>query len=114
MIARLRSGTVMGVPCLAALLCGCTSVLSEGTSAGAGVTAAGITRGATRNAAVITGIGLGVQAVARAGLHYTERKVHQTEQNHLAAVAGSLPVGAIGKWQVAGGACHSDRGRRTR
>jgi hypothetical protein len=100
MIARLRPGTVIAAPCLAALVCGCTSVLSEGTSAAAGVTAAGITRGATRNAAVITGIGLGVQAVARAGLHYTEREVHRTEQDRIAAVAGSLEVGAIGKWQV--------------
>jgi hypothetical protein len=91
----------MAAPCLAALLCGCTSVLSEGTSAGAGVTAAGITRGTTRNAALITGIGLGVQAVARAGLKYTERKVHQTEQDRIAAVAGTLPVGAVGGWQVA-------------
>jgi hypothetical protein len=101
MSARLHTGLVIAAPCLAAFLCGCTSVLSEGASAGAGVAAAGITRGATRNAAVITGIGLGVQAVARAGLHYTERKVHQTEQDRIAAVAGSLPVGAIGKWQVA-------------
>src|SRR5579862_1382918 len=97
----LHRGRVIAAPCLAALLCGCTSVLSEGVSAGAGITAAGITRGATRNAAVITGIGLGVQAAARAGLHYTERKVHQAEQDRIATVAGSLPVGAIGKWQVA-------------
>jgi hypothetical protein len=75
-------------------------VLSEGASAGAGVTAAGITRGATRNAAVITGIGLSVQAAARAGLHYTERKVHQTEQDRIATVAGALPVGSVGKWQM--------------
>jgi hypothetical protein len=99
MRARLHDCLVIAAPC-AALLCGCTSVLSEGASAGAGVAAAGITRGATRNAAVITGIGLGVQAVARAGLRYTERQVHQTEQDRIAAVAGTLPIGAIGKWQV--------------
>ena len=91
----------MGTLCLAPLLCGCTAILSEGTSAGAGVTAAGITRGATRNAAVITGIGLGIQAVARAGLKYTERKVHQTEQDQIAAIAGALPVGGTGNWNVA-------------
>jgi hypothetical protein len=100
MMARLRSGVVTALLCLAALLAGCTSVLTEGTSAGAGVAAAGITRGATRNAGAITGIGLGVQAAARAGLHYAERKVHQTEQDRIAAVAGVLPVGAVGKWQA--------------
>jgi len=87
--------------CLAALLGGCTAVLTEGTSAGAGITAAGITRGATRNAGVITGIGLGVQSAARAGLQYTERKVHQTEQDRIAAVAGALLVGEVGTWQAA-------------
>jgi hypothetical protein len=97
---RPHTRLVIAVPCLMPLLCGCTSVLTEGASAGAGILAAGATRGATHDAAVITGIGLGVQAVARAGVHYTERKVHQTEQDRIATVAGSLPVGAIGKWQV--------------
>ena len=86
---------------LAILLGGCTSLLTEGTSAGAGVAAAGISRGVTTNAGVITGIGLGVQAAARAGLQYTERKVHQGEQDHIAAVAGALPVGGVAKWQIA-------------
>lgn len=92
--------------CLAAsLLCltmlaGCTSLLTESTSAGAGVAAAGISRAVTKDPAVVTGIGLGVQAAARAGLQYTERKVHQTEQDSIAAVAGDLPVGSVAKWQV--------------
>lgn len=78
----------------------CTSILTESTSAAAGVAAAGITRGTTRNAGVITGVGLAVQAAARAGLQYAERKVHQSEQDQIAAVAGTLPVGHIGRWQV--------------
>src|SRR5262249_20335797 len=85
---------------LSVLLGGCTSLLTEGTSAGAGVAAAGISRGVTTNAGVITGIGLGVQAAARAGLQYTERKVHQGEQDHIAAVAGALPAGGVAKWQI--------------
>ncbi len=54
----------------------------------------------THNAGVVTGIGLGVQAAARAGLQYTERKVHQTEQDHIASAAGALPVGGVAKWQA--------------
>ena len=83
------------------MLAGCTSVLTETTSAGAGIAAAGISRSVTKDPAVVTGIGLGVQAAARAGLQYTERKVHQSEQDSIAAVAGSLPVGGVAKWQVA-------------
>ena len=50
---------------------------------------------------MITGIGLGVQAAAHAGVQYAERRVHQAEQDHIAAIAGALPVGAVGHWQVA-------------
>jgi hypothetical protein len=82
------------------LLGGCTSLLTEGTAAGAGAAGAGISRAVTKNAGVTTGIGLGVQAAARAGLQYAERSVHQTEQDRIAAVAGSLPVGAVAPWQV--------------
>jgi flavin-binding protein dodecin len=60
-----------------------------------------IAHGVTNNAGVTTGIGLGVQAAARAGVQYAERKVHQAEQDNIAATAGALPVGAVGHWQVA-------------
>jgi len=86
--------------CIAAVLSGCTSIATEATSAGAGAAGAAVAHGVTHNAAVVTGIGLGVQAAARAGLQYAERKIHQTEQDQIAAVAGALPVGAVGKWQV--------------
>jgi hypothetical protein len=82
------------------MLTGCTSLLTETTSAGAGVAAAGISRAVTKDPAVVTGIGLGVQAAARAGLQYTERKMHQSEQDSIASVAGALPVGSVAKWQV--------------
>jgi hypothetical protein len=81
-------------------LAGCTSVLSEGTSAGAGTAAGAIAHGFTHNADMVTGIGLGVQAAAHAGLQYAERKVHQTEQDRIAATAGALPVGAVANWQA--------------
>lgn len=86
---------------VAAALSGCTSIATEATSAGAGAAGAAIAHGVTHNAGVVTGIGLGVQAAARAGLQYTERKIHQTEQDRIATTAGALPVGAVGKWQVA-------------
>jgi hypothetical protein len=83
-----------------ALLGGCTSVLTEGTAAGAGAVGAGIAHAVTHNAGVTTGIGLGVQAAARAGLQYAERKVHETEQDTIASAAGPLAVGAVAHWQV--------------
>lgn len=88
---------MLGVP---AVLGGCTSVLTEGTAAGAGAAGAGVAHAVTHNAGVTTGIGLGVQAAALAGLQYAERKVHQTEQDSIATAAGGLPVGAVANWRV--------------
>jgi flavin-binding protein dodecin len=85
----------------ATVLGGCSSILAEGAAAGAGVASASIAHGVTDNAAVVTGIGLGVQAAARAGVQFAERKVHQAEQDNVAATAGALPVGDVGHWQVA-------------
>ena len=86
--------------CLAGSLGSCSSVLTEGSSAGAGIGGATIAHAVTDNAGVTTGIGLAVQAGALAGLQYAERRVHQTEQNQIAAVAGGLPVGAVAGWNV--------------
>jgi len=84
---------------LAAMVAGCTSVATEATSAGAGIAGASIAHGVTNNAGVTTGIGLGAQAAARAGLQYAERKIHQSEQDSIASVAGALPVGRVARWQ---------------
>jgi len=92
--------SVLALVWCAVILGGCTSLLAEGTSAGAGVASAAMTRGVTDNAGVTTGIGLGVQAAARAGLQYAQRKLHQAEQDHIAATAGNLRVGAVGRWQI--------------
>ncbi len=93
--------SVLASVCCVAILGGCTSLLAEGTSAGAGVAGVSIAHGVTNNAGVATGIGLGVQAAARAGIQYAERKLHQAEQDRIAATAGILSVGAVGQWQVA-------------
>ena len=50
------------------------------------------------NAAATTGIGLGVQALGRAGLQYAQRLTHRAAQDRIAAAAGPLPVGAVGGW----------------
>jgi hypothetical protein len=81
-------------------LSGCGSLLSQGSSAAAGVAGTALASKATDNAAVATGIGLGVQAAARAGVQYAQRKVHGEEQDVIANVAGDLAVGAVANWQI--------------
>jgi hypothetical protein len=102
MSARSHLYSLLALACLLAST-GCSSIIEEGSSAGAGIAGASIAHGVTHNAGVITGIGLGVQAAARAGVQYAERKVHQAEQDEIAAAAGTLPVGGIARWQVVHG-----------
>jgi hypothetical protein len=85
--------------CLAALP-GCEALLAETTSTVAGIAGASVAEGVGANAALTTGIGLGVQALGRAGLQYAQRKTHQAAQDRLAAVAGPLPVGAVAAWKT--------------
>ncbi len=89
------------LPLLACLsLTNCGSLLTESTSTAAGIAGAGIAGSITHNAAVATGIGLGVQAVAIAGLQYAERRVHAVEQATIARAAGPLNQGDTGAWSV--------------
>ncbi len=90
------------LPVLALLLglTGCGSVLTEGTSAAAGVAGAGIASAVTNNGTVTAAVGLGTQAAAATGLAFVERRVHGAEQNRIAATAGQLPVGGVGAWSV--------------
>lgn len=81
-------------------LAGCGSFLSEGTSAGAGIAGAAIADSMTDNAAVATGIGLGVQAAARAGLQYAQRRTRAEEQDAIAQAAARLGVGEVSEWAV--------------
>ena len=83
---------------LAAALSGCSSLLTEGAGAGAGVAGAGIAGALTKNAAVTSGIGLGVNAAALAAVKAVEKRVHRTEQEEIAAVAAPLEVGASAPW----------------
>jgi hypothetical protein len=84
--------------CSTLLLPGCQALLTETTSALAGITGASVASGVGADAAVTTGIGLGVQALGRAGLQYAQRLTHRAEQDRIAAAAGPLPVGGVGSW----------------
>jgi hypothetical protein len=81
-------------------LSACSSVLTEGSSAGAGIAAAGVSRAFTKNGAITAGVGVGAQAAARAGVQYLEKRVHRAEQDEIAAVAGDLPLGAVAPWSI--------------
>lgn len=84
----------------ASALSGCSSLYSEGATAGAGIAGAALAAKVTNNAAVATGIGLGAVAAARAGVQYSERVVHTNTQNGIAKIAGPLDVGAVAPWSV--------------
>ena len=81
-------------------LSGCSSLYTEGATAGAGIAGAAIAAKVTNNAAVATGIGLGAVAAARAGVQYSERVVHRNTQDGIAKIAGPLDVGAVAPWSV--------------
>lgn len=81
-------------------LSGCGSVLTEGSSAGAGVAGAGIASAVTTNGTVAAAIGLGTQAAVATGLSKVERSVHAAEQQRIATVAGPLAVGEVAPWSV--------------
>ena len=80
---------------IAAGMCGCSSFLREGTADLAGVGGAAVADSVTDNAAVATGIGLGVRSAAMAGLQYAQRKTHQQQQDLIAQIAGKLEPGAV-------------------
>lgn len=79
---------------------GCSSILAEGSSAGAGIAGTALADSLTTNALAVTGIGLGVQAGTRAAVQYGQRKVHNDTQFEIASVAGPLGVGQVARWKV--------------
>jgi hypothetical protein len=85
---------------ISSALSGCSSLYSEGATAGAGIAGAALAAKVTSNAAVATGIGLGAVAAARAGVQYSQRVVHKDTQDGIARIAGPLDVGAIAPWSV--------------
>lgn len=82
-------------------LTGCSSLLSEGTTAVAGMGGAAIAGAVTDNAAIASGIGLGVQAGAKAALQASQRKVRGAAQDQIAQAAGKLKAGGVASWQTA-------------
>jgi hypothetical protein len=98
----MRVGLPWSIAVLPALLAlsGCGSFLSATTGDVAGIAGAGIANAVTKAPAVATGIGLGIGAGANAGLSYVERRVHQTEQDRIAAAAGPLRPGQVAPWSV--------------
>lgn len=82
------------------LLSGCSSMLTEGSSAAAGIAGVAIADRITDNAAAATGIGLGVQAATRAGVQYMQRTTRAEEQDAIALAASTLQVGDVAEWQV--------------
>ena len=87
-------------PLLLALLAlpGCQALLTEGTSTVAGIGGASVADAVGANAATTTGIGLGVQALGRAGLQYAQRRTHRAVQDRIAAAPRPLPVDGVGEW----------------
>lgn len=99
----LRRALMAGAFCTTlgtAMLSGCSSMYSEGATAGAGIAGAALASKVTRNAAVATGIGLGTVAAAKAGVQYSERIVHRDTQDTIARAAGGLDVGAVAPWSA--------------
>lgn len=87
---------------LAALVAlgGCTSLVTEGSTAGAGIAGTAISGALTNSASTAAGIGLGVQAAARVAVQYGQRKVHAETQAQIAQIAGALDVGQVTRWKV--------------
>ena len=95
-------GVAIGCALVAAALAlsGCSSLLTEGSAAGAGVAGAGIAGALTKDASTTAAIGLGVNAAALAGVKALEKHVHADEQQTIAAAAGGLAPGATARWAV--------------
>jgi hypothetical protein len=79
---------------------GCSSLLTQGAGAGAGIGGAAVANAVTKNGAITAGIGLGAQAAATAGVQYLEKRVHAREQQAIAVAAGPVPVGGVAPWSV--------------
>src|SRR5579875_3742731 len=91
---RWRASPVLALSGLLALTA-CGSILAETTADVSGIAGAGLANAVTSNAAVATGIGLGIRSAASIGLGYVERRVHAAEQDQIAAAAGPLPPGGV-------------------
>jgi hypothetical protein len=94
-----RSATLLvaGVLCASAgaLMSGCSSV-----GAASGAAAAVATGVVTANPAVGIGVGIAVQAVTDEAVNRYMRNMHGDQQDLIASLAGSMPVGDTRPWSV--------------
>lgn len=97
----LRTRTRIAIAAAVVCTSGCSSLINAGSAEVAGVTGAALATAVTSNGAVAAGIGLGIQAAARAGVQYAQRQVHRAVQDEIAQAAGGLEVGDVGRWQIA-------------
>jgi hypothetical protein len=88
---------------LAGALCVGASLLTSGCSSvgAASGAAAGVATGlVTANPAVGIGVGIAVQAVTDEAVKRYMRTMHTDQQNEIAELAGSMPVGDTKPWSV--------------
>jgi hypothetical protein len=90
---------------LAGALCAGASLLTSGCSSSsvgaASGAAAGVATGlVTANPAVGIGVGIAVQAATDEAVGHYLRDMHADQQNLIAALAGTMPVGETRPWNV--------------
>jgi hypothetical protein len=95
-----RALAAVALGCLGLSLGGCSSLMMEGATAGAGIAAAAAAGSTTDNPAVTAGVGLGAHAAARAAVKALQKGVHHAEQERIATAAGPLAVGAVARWSA--------------
>jgi len=66
----------------------------------AGVVAAGVTGSSTANPALAIAAGIGVRSGVDAVSDYVTRQRHESEQDQIAEVAGSAPLGEARYWEI--------------
>jgi hypothetical protein len=90
-----------GVCILAALAAtGCSSLVSQGGSAGAGIVSGALASAISSDPGVATGIGIAVQSAAQSGIAYGQRRIHGNAQQQIASIAGPLAIGQVEPWRV--------------
>jgi len=96
-----RQGRSLVAVVLASLVTsGCASLFEQTSTTGAAVAGSAAAASVTRNAALATGIGLGVEALAARGVRILERQIHAEEQAAIADAAGPLDTNAVAAWEV--------------
>jgi hypothetical protein len=81
-------------------LCGCASLFEQSASTAGAIAGSAAAEGITHDAALATGIGVGVEALAARGVRIIERRIHADEQQAIANAAGPLATDEIAIWSV--------------